>query len=247
MRIANNIEALELTMALMGNPSVIHPTLIWDENGATLIDTGVPGQFEDIKAAIENVGLSFSNLRRVILTHQDVDHIGSLADILEAGGGKIEVYAHADDVPYIEGEKPLIKMDMSRFEGLFASLPEDVREKVKAQFANLQTSKVTHTLEDGETFPFHKGIKIIHTPGHTPGHISLFIEDEKLLIAGDAMVVDAEGILQGPREAVTPDMEKAMASIAKLSAYPIDRVLCYHGGLYGPNASARIKEISQNA
>lgn len=247
MRIGNNIEALELTMAKLGNPSMlIYPTLIWDDqDGATLIDTGVPGQFEDIKAAIEKTGLSFSDLRRVILTHQDVDHIGSLADILEAGDGKLDVYAHADDVPYIEGEKPLIKFDISRFEGLFASLPEVDREKAKAQFAKLQTGKVNHTLKDGETFPFHKGIKIIHTPGHTPGHISLFIENENLLIAGDAMVVDGEGQLQGPREAVTPNMDQAMASVAKLSNYPIDRVLCYHGGLYGPNAALRMKELSK--
>ncbi|SCN08069.1 Protein of unknown function [Bacillus wiedmannii] len=76
---------------------------------AVLIDTGFPGQFEDIQIEMEKVGVSFDKLKVVILTHQDLDHIGSLPDLLENGVSDIKVYAHELDKPYIEGELPLLK------------------------------------------------------------------------------------------------------------------------------------------
>ena len=69
---------------------------------AVLIDTGFPGQFEDIQVEMERVGVSFDKLKVVILTHQDIDHIGSLPELLE-GVSDIKVYAHELDKPYIEG------------------------------------------------------------------------------------------------------------------------------------------------
>lgn len=244
MKIGTTIDALELTMQLGGNSSIIHPTLFWGEEGATLVDTGMPGQLNDIQTAIEKAGKSFSDVKRIILTHQDVDHIGGLTELLNAANGKIEVYAHAEDIPYIEGDKHLIKFDPARFEKMFEALPDDVAAKMQEQFTHLQTNKVDHALVDGEELPFHPGTKVVFTPGHTPGHMSLYVESEKLLIAGDALVVDENGQLQGPREAVTPDMDKAMASVAKLTEYDIEKVLCYHGGLFTNNPNARLKEIT---
>lgn len=244
MNIGHNVEALELTMNLMGNSSIIYPTFFWNEKGATLVDTGIPGQLKDIQEAIEKAGKSLSDIKQIVLTHQDVDHIGSLTELLQATDGQVTVYAHAEDIPYIEGEKPLVKMSPERIEQMLASLPEEVAAKMKAQFANLQSNKVDERLTDGEELTFHPGIKVIFTPGHTPGHISLYVEQDKLLITGDALVVDENGELQGPREQVTPDMGAAMASVAKFTQFDIEKVLCYHGGLYTNNPNERLKEIA---
>jgi glyoxylase-like metal-dependent hydrolase (beta-lactamase superfamily II) len=108
------------------------------------------------------------------------------------------------------------------------------------------SGKVDRTLNDGEELPLHGGIEVIHTPGHTPGHLSLFVEKAGLLIAGDELRVE-EGELVGPSEWATPDMERANASLRKLLDYRIDYVLCYHGGLYGPDASERIAQLSATA
>ncbi|HZB83646.1 MAG TPA: MBL fold metallo-hydrolase, partial [Rubrobacteraceae bacterium] len=78
MRIAENIEALELHMNLTGQNSVIYPALLWDSEGATLVDTGIPGQLDAIRREIENAGVDFESVRRIVLTHQDIDHIGGL-------------------------------------------------------------------------------------------------------------------------------------------------------------------------
>jgi glyoxylase-like metal-dependent hydrolase (beta-lactamase superfamily II) len=84
---------------------------------------------------------------------------------------------------------------------------------------------------------------VIHTPGHTPGHISLFIPAERLLISGDALRTE-NGDVVGPHPPATPDMPLAIASLKKLLDYPIDRVLSYHGGLSKPGALAKIRELA---
>ncbi|MHB1684885.1 MAG: MBL fold metallo-hydrolase, partial [Bacilli bacterium] len=95
-----------LNMDFMGRQMVIHPTLIWDNDTVILVDTGMPGQLPQIRKAMDEIGVPLSKLGEVILTHQDIDHIGGLSDILKASGRKIEILAHEADRPYIEGAKP---------------------------------------------------------------------------------------------------------------------------------------------
>ncbi len=162
MEMATGIEMLRLNF----HGHLIHPVLLWDQEMAILIDTGFPGQVEDLRAAMENVGVSFEKLTAVILTHQDVDHIGNLPEIVQQCGNHVKVYAHELDKPYIQGEIPLLK---------------------DCHLDNPPKGKVDYTLHDGQELPFCGTIRIIHTPGHTPGHISLYLKQSKTLIAGDSM------------------------------------------------------------
>ena len=131
MKMADGLEMLELKMNMMGQQSVIHPTLIWDDNEAVLVDTGIPGQLKEIREAMDKAGVPFSKLSKVILTHQDIDHIGSLPEILKASDHKIEVLAHEEDKPYIEGDKTPIKMNPERVAKMLESLPEEQRQKIQ--------------------------------------------------------------------------------------------------------------------
>ncbi|MDP4171816.1 MAG: MBL fold metallo-hydrolase [Bacillota bacterium] len=243
MKIANNVDTIELVMKLFGQQSVIHPTLFWDDNEIILVDTGIPGQLEEIRAALEMAGVSFNKLSKVIITHQDIDHIGSLPQILKASDQKIEVLAHEEDKPYIEGEKPPIKMHPERIAKMMESLPEEQRQKIQALLGTPLTSKVDKTISDGEVLPYCGGITVIFTPGHTPGHISLYHQQSKTLVAGDALVVK-DGELVGPNPQATPDMETALQSIKKFTEYDIDTVICYHGGVYKENANKRLAELA---
>ena len=99
MEIAKGVEMLQLEFQKF----IIHPILLWNDEMAVLIDTGFPGQFEDIHVEMKRVGVSVDKLKVVILTHQDIDHIGSLPDLLESGVSDIKVYAHELDKRYIEG------------------------------------------------------------------------------------------------------------------------------------------------
>lgn len=243
MKIANGIEVLELVMNMMGQESVIHPTLIWDENGVILVDTGIPGQLEEIREAMESAGVSLTKLSRIILTHQDIDHIGSLPEILNATDHKIEVLAHGEDKPYIEGHKPPLKMNPERVTRMMESLPEEQRIKIQSMFGVPITAKVDRTISDGEVLPYCEGITVIFTPGHTPGHISLYHHKSKTLIAGDALVA-VDGELQGPRPQATPDMKTALESINKFTKYDIETVICYHGGVYKENPNKRLLDLA---
>ena len=103
-----NFKGVEM-LHLEFHGNIIHPTLLWDQEMAVLIDTGFPGQIEDLRVAMEKVGVSFDKLKVIILTHQDIDHIGSLPEILQEFGSNIKVYAHELDKPYIQGDLPLLK------------------------------------------------------------------------------------------------------------------------------------------
>lgn len=243
MKIANGIEMLEITMNFMGNKTLIHPTLLWDEEAVILVDTGMPGQFDQIQNAMEKAGVPFSKLNKVILTHQDIDHIGGMPEIQKKLSQQVEVYAHDLDRPYIQGEKPLIKMNPERIAKMLQSLPDEQRSQAEAMFSSIPTSNVDHSISDGDVLPFLGGITVIFTPGHTPGHVSLYLNESKVLITGDALGA-ADGKLIGPNPQVTPDMDLAIQSLKKLTNYDIDTVICYHGGICRDNIRKQLEELA---
>lgn len=81
--------------------SVINPTLIWDKDSLVLIDTGFRGQLHQIREAFKKEGIPFSKLNMIILIHQDIDHIGSVFDILKGLPDRVKVFAHGKEKAYI--------------------------------------------------------------------------------------------------------------------------------------------------
>ncbi|MFD2171643.1 MBL fold metallo-hydrolase [Tumebacillus lipolyticus] len=247
MRIANGVEMLEISANMMGKQSVICPTLLWDEQSAVLVDTGYPGQLPLIRQAMEQAGISFETLSKVILTHQDLDHIGSLPNILTESEQKIEVLANEIEKPFIQGEKRLLKITDEAIAQVDANFPPDVPEEWRNAFKRLLENpphaQVDTIVVDGAELPDCGGITIIDTPGHTPGHISLYHQPSKTLIAGDAMVV-RDGQLFGPDPQYTLDLDEAMRSLKKLTRYDIETVICYHGGAFGDQVNTRIAELA---
>lgn len=248
MHISKGIEMLEITAQVMGGSDTIYPTLLWDQNSAILVDTGFPGMLPKFKEALQEKGMPWEYLSSIIITHQDLDHIGSLPELLSDENLKLSVRAHEMEKPYIEGERMLLKHTPEALAAAEAMIPPHVPEEWRQAFlsvlSNPPRGKVDQILVDGEMLPYAGGITIIHTPGHSPGHLSLYHHASRTLIAADALTVK-DGELHGPNPSATPDMELALASLYKLSAYEIDTVICYHGGLYHGNANQRIAEIAE--
>jgi glyoxylase-like metal-dependent hydrolase (beta-lactamase superfamily II) len=240
MQIAHGIEMLELKA---NNGGAYHPTVLHDEANIVLVDTGLPGYYSKVAELMSQIGLSVGNLSAIVLTHQDIDHIGSLPQFLAAGGEKLDIYAHEADKPYIDGEIPLIKLPAERLKMFLGQLSEEEASQFRSVFSRSTLENVNRTLVDGETLPFCGGITVIHTPGHTPGHVCLYHHVSKTLIAGDAMIVQ-EGKLMGPNPAYTPDLNLALRSLGKLAAFDIDKVICYHGGVFDNRVNERIAELA---
>ena len=217
MEISKGVEMLHLEF----HGNIIHPTLLWDQEMAVLIDTGFPGQIEDLRVAMEKVGVSFDKLKVIILTHQDIDHIGSLPEILQEFGSNIKVYAHELDKPYIQGDLPLLK---------------------DGHIENPPKGKVNDTLIDDQELSYCGGIRVIYTPGHTPGHISLYLKQSKTLIAGDSMY-SVNGIIGGIHAPTVLDIKEARLSLKKYLDLDIESVVCYHGGLSKVNINDQIQKV----
>ncbi|MDI4645971.1 MBL fold metallo-hydrolase [Cohnella hashimotonis] len=230
---------LELKLGTM----TIHPTILIDEDSWTLVDTGMPGSAPAILELAKQAGIGDRPLKAILLTHQDLDHIGGLPGLLEATGGGATVFAHSEDAGAINGTVPMIKMTPERLAGFLQQAPEEVRAQFERTFLHPARPNVDRHFADGDSLPFGGGLTVVHTPGHTPGHVSLYHPATKTLIAGDATVA-REGELAGPNPPVTPDMDTALASLGKLAPLDIRGVICYHGGWVQGDAGARFAELA---
>jgi glyoxylase-like metal-dependent hydrolase (beta-lactamase superfamily II) len=234
MRIADDVYVLPIPRGSRETDGFLNLTLIVDEeNGNTLVDAGLPGQAEAIGAALLDAGIRVRDLRRIIFTHQDLDHIGSGAALVRQSGAR--VFAHPADAPYVEGELRPIKVTPEMLER---------RPQMREVLERLEPVRVDEHLEDGERLDLAGGIRVIFTPGHTPGHLSLYLERSKVLVTGDALTAK-EGHLNGPNPSMTLDMRAAVQSIRSLADLEIDTIVCYHGGVVSEDANRQLRRVLQ--
>ena len=234
MKLDDDVYVLALPMQRDGQTLFLNLSLIPDTtHGPTLVDTGLPGQQDAIADALAEAGLRVPDLRRIILTHQDIDHIGSLHDLVQTSGAR--VLAHATEVPYIDGTVP------PRF-----ATPEMLarRPELRAVAEQFQPTPVDEHLQDGTRLDLAGAVRVVFTPGHTPGHICLYLERSKTLVAGDALTA-SEGHLQGPNESATADMPTARQSVRKLAELDVQTIVCYHGGVVREDARGQLRRVAQ--
>lgn len=247
VNVTAGVETIEIATNFRGRPEVYHLTLIWDNDGAVLVDTGIPNQLSVIKEAMMKVGIPFDNLSKIIITHQDLDHIGGLPEILNFFPQKIDVLATSEEKPYIQGDQRLLKVTpefVNQISSLIpAEISEERRKAILNVFNNPPKAKVDQIIADGDEIPMFGGIIVIHTPGHTPGHISLYHKQSKTLIAGDALIIE-EGRLVETDNCVDADLAKK--SLKKLLPYDIQTLICYHGGIFKDNVNQSIFDLANN-
>ncbi|MCL2775900.1 MAG: MBL fold metallo-hydrolase [Oscillospiraceae bacterium] len=224
MKIANNVEMLEIA----GNGTFIYPTLVWDGGHLVLMDAGLPGQTEAIKQAVSDAGFSAENITEIILTHQDIDHTGCVTDLLNLAPSA-KVIAHVEEAPYIDGRKTPIKL--AAMLEKYDSLPDEQKawcDMLKAGFSNRNIT-VNQTVKDGDVLPFCGGIEVVYTPGHTPGHMCLYLRESRIMVGGDALNIK-DGQMTGPNPQHTYDMELGRKSLEKSKTFDISGLVSYHCG-----------------
>ena len=197
--------------------------LLADDQPA-LIDTGFRGRAKQILKEVAQIGYSPSDIALIIITHHHTDHTGSLAALKKATQAKIA--AHPADAPYIDGQSP--QPGPSRPQWL---------SKTLARLPQLWTTTpvaVDILIKDGDELPILGGTRVLHTPGHTPGSISLFLPQERLVIAGDA--INHRFKLRLPSKAFTVDMAQEIQSIKKIASLDFDFMCFGHGAPLVHNA-----------
>ncbi|GAA4019750.1 MBL fold metallo-hydrolase [Deinococcus rubellus] len=245
MKLNNDLLMLSLTADFGNGPSVLHPVLILDhEAGHTLVDAGIPGMEDAIRAELAAQGLGLEDIKRVIVTHHDLDHIGSLPAVVAASGAK--VWALEREIPLIEGDEwPQKRPRPEQIEQMMAdpNVPQARKDMLRRMSAMPPVKvKVDRALHDGEVLPLAGGVKVVATPGHTFGHASLYLERSQTLITGDAMTSNT-GTLHGPSAQATPDMKTAGESVGKMAGLDVQTVVTYHGGVVHEGANEQLSRV----
>jgi glyoxylase-like metal-dependent hydrolase (beta-lactamase superfamily II) len=202
-------------------PGVVSNTyVVADPDGLTLIDAGLPGTTKKILAYVASLGKSAQDVKRIVITHSDLDHIGGLAALQKAT--RARTYAsqiEADAIALGKASRQIKPAGFSLRGILFSLL---------GPFIKATPFQVHEIVTDGQTLPALGGLRVIETPGHTPGHISLFAPSVGVLFCGDSMVSDEKGLL-GSRPGITWDEARARESERKQATLGAQIVCSGHG------------------
>nr|CAD6424628.1 MBL fold metallo-hydrolase [Rhizobium sp. Q54] len=216
-------------------------------SGWVLIDTGLPTSHDAILSCAAARFGTDSRPTAIIMTHAHFDHAGSVEYLSKHWD--VPVYAHPLEFPYLNGQAAYPPADpwvgggaMALLSPLFPRSPVDVSSRLKS-------------LPPDQSVPFMPGWKWLHTPGHTPGHVSLWQEEDRILIAGDAVVTTAQESayavmtqrpeMHGPPRYLTPDWEAAERSVKMLAELRPNLIISGHGRpVRGERMQAKLSELA---
>lgn len=214
-----------------------------------LVDAGMPKSgSEIINVAEERYGKN-SPPSAIILTHGHFDHVGSIVDLM--AHWNVPVYAHSLEFPFLTGQQSYPEPDVTVQGGTLA--------KISSIYPNepINIQEVLHELPAQGAVPFLEDWKWIHVPGHSPGQVALFREQDNLLISADAFVtVEQDSLYKvlvqkeevcGPPVYLTTDWNAAHESVQKLAALQPQTVIPGHGtSMNGEQLTNGLAELLAN-
>lgn len=227
----NKILILDINFEYGNETQTINPVLLIDKNDVVLVDCGYPNFLTLLEDEMKSKGIDPNSLTKVLITHHDDDHMGALSELKEKYPN-IKVVASEIDSEYISGKKKSLRLEQA--DEVLKDLPEE-QKQFGIEFCNtlrkVKPVNVDITVKDGDYFNWCGGCKVISTPGHMPGHISLYLKETNSIITGDAAVIENNKlVIANPQFAL--DLELAKDSLKKLISMNADNYYCYHGGKF---------------
>jgi glyoxylase-like metal-dependent hydrolase (beta-lactamase superfamily II) len=212
---------------------IVNSFVIDGDEGVTLIDTGLPRLHRTIVTALPQIGRSVTDITALVLTHSHRDHTGGAAQLKAASGAS--VYASAVDSAAIRGDEPIptppVTEQLQLLKPLFNLLPDS------------EPVEVEHTVAEGDS-DLPADLRVIETPGHTPGHVSYLLERERgLLIVGDAAVAKRGKIKLGWLNRGQPACKTSIRHIAE---YDFDAVCFGHAAPLRHAASDAFRALAES-
>lgn len=219
------------------------------DRGWVLIDAGIIGAAESIREAAEKRFGQGARPAAIVQTHGHFDHVGALETLSREW--EVPVYAHPLEIPFLSGKADYPPPDaaadggiMPKLAPLFPRSPVDVSERL-------------NILPEDGTVPFMAGWQWLHTPGHTPGHISLWRSSDRSMIVGDAFITTGQESayevmiqeleMHGPPRYFTPNWAAAAGSVRLLAAHQPRLVVTGHGrAASGPEMLTALQKLAQD-
>ncbi len=200
--------------------------LLVDSDSLTLVDAALPFNAGKIRRYIESIGRTVSDVQQVVLTHSHPDHTGSIRALF--GDSAVEVLVHDDDTLSGGSGRAL------HYPGQLISLPGNLPllSRIQAQ----------GRLDDGAELSVLDGVKVLHTPGHTPGSVCFLDEKRGVLIAGDMLIADGKSFHR-PVQFPGTDFGAYRGSIDRIAALDFDTVCVGHGNPVVGGAKAALERM----
>lgn len=236
------VHVVPLAQGLSAPGGVMNVCLLVEGGRITAVDAGLPGSATTIVDYAGDIGFAPQAIRRVIVTHHHLDHVGGLPELLRFSGA--EVWAHRDDVPLIEGTVPRPAIPPERIEAMLAAMPAEQRGVAAARMRKMgevAPVSVDLRLVGGEELDVLGGVQILHSPGHTAGHLCLYLPALSLLIAGDLLRLE-DGVIHESPTGFAADADQARASAKSAVALGFDGFIGYHGGYVAADARRLLSE-----
>jgi len=210
-------------------PNAINVLLLENDDGWTLVDTGAESEAGRIRDALAALGSGPEDLKRIFLTHNHSDHIGGLEGLTEwaphaeLGATEYEAFVISGRLPPAPPTNPIFR-------------------RMAAGMADIPKFPVGKILREGDVV---SGFRIISTPGHSLGHVSLLRDDDGLLFTADAFGCLPRKVRVGVRKGLCTDPQMARRSAQKLLGERFDTAIMAHGPVLSSDARKKLQRATE--
>jgi glyoxylase-like metal-dependent hydrolase (beta-lactamase superfamily II) len=209
--------------------SGVNAYFVADEDGVTLVDAGTPFDTSTVERAVEEAGFGLGEIERILVTHYDVDHVGSIAEL----SVDVPVYVGRADTPFLTGEK---RPSPLKFKGF--------TQFVSGPFVPDVPEARIRRVDDGDVIG---GFAAYHTPGHTPGHTAYVHEGLEAAFLGD-LVIERDGALRPAPWFICDDADEVDRSLRSFAAAAPDFEVAAmgHGTPFERGGSERLRQLADS-